>query len=246
MNFVTPVPLSGGQLQRNVRQYQYYPANYDYNQQYQNGYGPYGQQHMGGQYPYPAYNPYNSQNSQYGQNQQVTNDICDDRALQDKGLNELLQYILNQPAQSSQGPKQGPQGPQQRPQGPLQFPPQSPVRPQLMRPPQRQQSGIAAFFGLIRMLIRDFFGDKSFGGGMVNKSTGNPSTCYEVKSFIDAEYQKFQQNPQGYANQVQGYPNQGQADYGQQNWNYGQYEYIQGYGTYGGQNQYDPYYGYGG
>ena len=242
MNFVTPVPLSGGQLQRNVRQYQYYPANYDYNQQYQNGYGPYGQQQMGGQYPYPAYNPYDTQNSQYGQNQQVTNDICHDRALQDKGLNELLQYILNQPAQSPQGLKQGPQGSQQRPQGPQQRPQGPQQRPQ-QRPQRPPQFRIAAFFDLIRMLIRDFFGDKSFGGGMVNKSTGNPATCYEVKSFIDAEYQKFQQNPQGYANQVQGYPNQGygQSDYGQQNWNYGQYEY-----TYGGQNQYDPYYGYGG
>ena len=97
------------------------------------------------------------------------------------------------------------------------------------------------------MLIQDYFGDKSFGGGIVNKSTGLTATCYEVKSFIDAEFQKFQQNPQSYANQVQGYPNQGygQSDYGQQNWNYGQFDYTQVYGSYGVQNPYGPYYGYG-
>merc|ERR1711990_304763 len=65
------------------------------------------------------------------------------------------------------------------------------------RPPSYGQprNGMGNFFNIIRQMIQLFFGDKSFGGGIINKSTGQTATCHEVKSFVESEYKKFQQNP---------------------------------------------------
>ena len=94
------------------------------------------------------------------------------------------------------------------------------------------------------MLISNFFGDKSFGGGIINKSTGQTASCHELKSFVDSEYRKFQQDPQGYASQIQGYQPQNTQyqTYGQP---YGPYNqgYIQN--GYQGYPYYGPYQQYG-
>ena len=212
-NFATAVPLSRDHLAREVRQYQYYP---DYNyQQYGNGYTTYSQY---GQY---------GQNGQYNQNQQEIYDICDDRSMnfQDKNLMQMLQQILNQGSanirngQPSNG--QPPNGQPPNGQPPNGRPPNGRPpngrppngrppygRPPYGLPPNRPRNGLGNFFDLIRMMIRTFFGDKSFGGGIINKSTGQTATCHEVKSFVESEYRKFQQNPQRYASQVQGYQGQ--------------------------------------
>ena len=96
------------------------------------------------------------------------------------------------------------------------------------------------------MLISNFFGDKSFGGGIINKSTGQTASCHELKSFVDSEYRKFEQDPQGYASQIQGYqaqntqyPTYGQP-YGPYNQGYIQngYSNTQGYPYYGPYQQY--------
>ena len=216
-NFATAVPFSRDQLARDVRQYQYYP-NYNY-QQYGNGY-------------YPQYGQY-----QYdGQNQQGIYDICDDRAFQDKNLMQLLSHLI---------PFLNPQQPPNRPLPNRPPPNVRPTnRPLPYRPPQR--SGMVGFFNAIKMLIQNFFGDKSFGG-IVNKSTGQNASCDEVKSFVESEYRKFQQNPQGYASQVRGYQGQntGYPNYGQP---YGTYTgYNQGYtqNVYQGYPYYGPYQQYG-
>ena len=81
----------------------------------------------------------------------------------------------------------------------------------------------------------------------IHLSTGQTATCLEFKSFVESEYRKFQQDPQGYVSQIQGYQlqNTGYQNYGQ---SYGPYTgYNQGY-TQNGYGQYTngqgyPYYG---
>ena len=244
-NFATAVPFSRNQLARDVRQYQYYP-NYNY-QQYGNGYPTYPQY---GEYQYDG------QNGQSIQNQHEIYDICDDRSMnfEDKNIMQMLKHILkgnplngnlfngNPPGIICAG----------------QFCPGSPnfwngpqsgsIQPANGRPPNgRPRNGLGNFLDLIRMIIRTFFGDKSYGGGIINKSTGQTATCHEVKSFVESEYRKFQQNPQGYASQIQGYQGQntGYPNYGQP---YGTYTgYNQGYtqNVYQGYPYYGPYQQYG-
>ena len=121
----------------------------------------------------------------------------------------------------------------------------SPQCPPRRPPPNRrpQRSGMGQFFNLIKMLISNFFGDKSFGGGIINKSTGQTASCHELKSFVDSEYRKFQQDPQGYASQIQGYQPQNtqyptyEQPYGPYNQGYIQNGY-QGYPYYGPYQQY--------
>merc|ERR1711990_645064 len=192
-----------------------------------------GQQYGNGYTTYPQYGKYqyDGQNGQSIQNQQEIYDICDDRSMnfQDKNLMQMLKHFVNQgSANTRNGQPPNGQPPNGRP--PNGQPPNG--RPQNGRPPNgrpygRPRNSMANFFDLIRMIIQTFFGDKSFGGGIINKSTGQTATCHEVKSFVESEYRKFQQNPQGYASQVQGY--QGQ--------NTGYPNYGQSYGPYTGYNQ---------
>ena len=227
-------------MRRDVRQYQYYPSynQYNYNQQYGNGYGNYPQN---GNFPQYAYDQNNYQTGNYGQVQQVVNDVCDDRAanFQDKGLFDTLLHIF----QPQNARPQGTTLPGMRPGTTNPNPGMPPGMQPAMQP---QQAQLPSFFNLIKILIKDFFGDKSFGEGIINKSTGRTATCNEVKSFVESEYQKFQQNPQSYASQIQGQNNgqyapvngPGYGPYvGQNSWNNGQYGYSRGYGPYGVQNQ---------
>ena len=154
-NFAIAIPLSQGELVREERQYQYYPAN-DY-QQYGNGYAAYPQY---GQYPNDG------QNGQYNQNQQEIFDICTDRAMnfQNKNLSQLGQIIAN-------------------------F-----LIPHWPRPPKCTTTNctppIAHHF--ILALFHNLFRDKSFGSGIINKSSISDSSS--VNAFSQTENFKRSRN----------------------------------------------------
>ena len=98
------------------------------------------------------------------------------------------------------------------------------------------------FMSIIQKLLGGLFQSRSFNGQnqIISKSTGQVVSCNELKSFIDNEYNKYMQNPNGYQQIHQNplyevYPGyNGQNVYGQAV--YGGYgtDYGDGYGGYGG------------
>ena len=167
-NFATAIPLSRAELVREERQYQYYPTN-DY-QQYGNGYAAHPQY---GQYPYDG------QNGQYNQNQQEIFDICADRAMnfQNKNLSQLALIISGLLPHWPRPPKYTTTN--------------CTSLNTLEKPPKGTPTSLTGLTFILAAL-QNLFRDKSFGSGIINKSSISDSSS--VNAFSQTENFKSSRN----------------------------------------------------